>query len=880
MADMADQINKTRAVGEKPWKFTMFKEDGSQKSTIEGIKELQNALNQFKPEQQMQYMERLTNNRGIKLLFAAIREGTVDLEKMLGTIEKASEVDLFKAQKGLMDTTKGAMNLLSGSLVSVFDKVFEVNSGKFKGFIETLDKAVKSESFSLGVYQMVSAVGKLFDVVVAVTPVAVTFLQLWVGYKAITLAQAALGGLAVVLAGLPATFQRATLAAQTMSAVSMGTASSLTASGVAAAGAATSMGLLGRAALILANPVTGLILGLGMLAAAWYTSRDAAKTSLTETTAEAVSKGAVTLKQFDKEIEKLTLLRKLRSQPAAPFAALSESVNASQAALDIAKADRDKVAKATPGNTIQAKMQASTLEVLNARIIKSEQELTDKRMALGKANAKIALEEAEDIRKAKEKADADIKALQGTLTGGTPKGSGASTPKSDLEKEQDRIKNKAEAILDTSRRYSEVAAQEAASTANLTAVRRASIQTLSDIKALMEGKTKPSKDDAAMLAQAAANANKAILDDDIQTQQKMYQASVAETKKVLDAAAASSRDFWQKDTDAEEKLAAVNAMNIAIKSMGDREVAVYKARVEAVADYDKGLQSLTSELAKAKDSYDTLFGKGELIANSGTLTDLESRMAKLRQLIQDYEKIAGKRVDDKGVVAGNAFDAAAAAKANGSYGDAATNAMRTYMRNNEDVAAQTEKVFTTAYGNMEDALVKFVTTGKLSFRSLVDSVIEGLVRMAIQSASSSLFGSILSIGSSLLGATSVGAGSSLGAGSSIVAASGGYGLSSGVSSGIGLRAPIGFDVGTNYVPYDMMAKIHKGERIVPAASNPYANPYTKDSAEAGQTINVTQNFTVGDVASISTVREAVANSEKRMAAIVQRSKVYGGAYTS
>lgn len=33
-----------------------------------------------------------------------------------------------------------------------------------------------------------------------------------------------------------------------------------------------------------------------------------------------------------------------------------------------------------------------------------------------------------------------------------------------------------------------------------------------------------------------------------------------------------------------------------------------------------------------------------------------------------------------------------------------------------------------------------------------------------------------------------------------------------------------FDVGTNYVPKDMLAVVHKGEQIVPAAFNPFANP--------------------------------------------------------
>lgn len=38
-----------------------------------------------------------------------------------------------------------------------------------------------------------------------------------------------------------------------------------------------------------------------------------------------------------------------------------------------------------------------------------------------------------------------------------------------------------------------------------------------------------------------------------------------------------------------------------------------------------------------------------------------------------------------------------------------------------------------------------------------------------------------------------------------------------------------YAIGTNYVPYDMMARIHQGERIVPKWDNPYANPYTADS---------------------------------------------------
>ena len=67
-----------------------------------------------------------------------------------------------------------------------------------------------------------------------------------------------------------------------------------------------------------------------------------------------------------------------------------------------------------------------------------------------------------------------------------------------------------------------------------------------------------------------------------------------------------------------------------------------------------------------------------------------------------------------------------------------------------------------------------------------------------------------------------------------------------------------------------MAMVHPNETIID-----HSAPGSADSP--APVINVVQNFTVGDVASVSLVRQAVAGSERRIAASLSRSMNYGGA---
>jgi lambda family phage tail tape measure protein len=62
----------------------------------------------------------------------------------------------------------------------------------------------------------------------------------------------------------------------------------------------------------------------------------------------------------------------------------------------------------------------------------------------------------------------------------------------------------------------------------------------------------------------------------------------------------------------------------------------------------------------------------------------------------------------------------------------ADEAVRKYMEDIGNEAAHMENLFTKAFKGMEDALVNFVKTGKLDFKSLADGIITDLIRIEVQ----------------------------------------------------------------------------------------------------------------------------------------------------
>lgn len=79
----------------------------------------------------------------------------------------------------------------------------------------------------------------------------------------------------------------------------------------------------------------------------------------------------------------------------------------------------------------------------------------------------------------------------------------------------------------------------------------------------------------------------------------------------------------------------------------------------------------------------------------------------------------------------------------------------------DDMASKAERGVTSMFKSMEDALVSFVTTGKLDFKSFADSIIADMVRMQIQSSitkplAGALGGFLGDIAGSIFGAPSSG----------------------------------------------------------------------------------------------------------------------------
>jgi lambda family phage tail tape measure protein len=227
----------------------------------------------------------------------------------------------------------------------------------------------------------------------------------------------------------------------------------------------------------------------------------------------------------------------------------------------------------------------------------------------------------------------------------------------------------------------------------------------------------------------------ALIADHLQVVQGAYDQEIASIQAYIDQAdkEVQRQDGRNKIAEARKKQAAAEIE--ANKQIGDsqnRLFAVQRRFDLATADRARA-DGLANEQALFQIS---LMGKSTLEVEKLTAArkiqmDLEERIYRLKSL--------DPQADTSAAVAAAAMQTASATSiielAYNRQRDAifgASEAVRKYREDATNTGLHIENAMTRALHGMEDALVTFVTTGKLSFRSLADSIVADITRIIIK----------------------------------------------------------------------------------------------------------------------------------------------------
>ena len=178
-----------------------------------------------------------------------------------------------------------------------------------------------------------------------------------------------------------------------------------------------------------------------------------------------------------------------------------------------------------------------------------------------------------------------------------------------------------------------------------------------------------------------------------------------------------------------------------------------------------------------------------------------------------------------------------------------------YFARITDEAANFSQAFTGIMGALENTFVTFAKTGKFEFKGLIDSIVADIARIVVRQQ---ITAPIANAVNGAIGATGIGGlsgflGNLFG------------GANRGVSSGLDLLDLPSFAVGTDYVPRDMIAQIHKGERIVPASQN-----------TGGGEVSIVQNINIDSRSDEATIRQAMLVAKEQAKAEIAASLARNG----
>jgi len=235
-------------------------------------------------------------------------------------------------------------------------------------------------------------------------------------------------------------------------------------------------------------------------------------------------------------------------------------------------------------------------------------------------------------------------------------------------------------------------------------------------------------------------------------------------QKIADARAGMVKA--QKDADTQLEVLATNetgrlarqerSITTYVQALAQQQRALELAGQRAVLGVGQGdrQNALNNELNSQQDRFAQQSLELASQKSDPSRNMSEEEFARKSQALADANKAATDQIRQ---------NYAAVEAAQGDWTKGATSAWANYLDSASNIAGQTKTLFGNAFSSMEDAVVNFAMTGKLSFADFTKSILADMARIATRQASSALLSSLVGAATSYF--TGGGGGNGLAAGS-------------------------------------------------------------------------------------------------------------------
>jgi len=187
----------------------------------------------------------------------------------------------------------------------------------------------------------------------------------------------------------------------------------------------------------------------------------------------------------------------------------------------------------------------------------------------------------------------------------------------------------------------------------------------------------------------------------------------------------------EKELRTKQETAKVEALRASLAATRDLEQQQYADQVAGVGLGDRAQEELRARQGILRD-YQRQQAQFDRSMASGQIT---------QETYQSETKLLQEHLQLRLSMQQEYFDQVRSAQADWKNG--AKSALENYLNSASNVADQTKGLFSNAFQGMEDAIVRFATTGKLSFADFATSVVADLARIAARQAMAGLVGNFL-----------------------------------------------------------------------------------------------------------------------------------------